>query len=149
MKTTDLPSEVIQRIRELRYDYSIEKHEGPFDWDMHFKYGDVPDPIKSEGQFILLPTDAERIRHISVIRRIDSTEGKSMMLFLMDRWLGTQYPDYKEDNEHFWAGRFAFCERVSELAPALYVATVYHEWYVTPLVNGGWPDGVHKPGWAK
>ena len=124
MKLCDLPAATIVRIRRVRYDSFIEKHEGPWDWDGVFRYGD-PEFLRVENRFdVLLPIDKAQHPNITVVRCTVASDGSSLTLFLKDTtncW-DTRY-------ERFDAGRVAICDRFEH--EDFFVAIFYHAWYMT------------------
>lgn len=122
MKLADLPTEVVARIQSLNYDRILEKHEGPWRWADEFRYG-KPEILLLDGRDVLLPIEQEQHPHITLLRSIVSSDGRTLTLFLKD----TTYTGGSEDD---WldAGRLAICERLPETD--IYVATVYHEWFI-------------------
>jgi hypothetical protein len=124
MKLSDLTDETITRIRRVRYDSFIEKHEGPWDWDGVFRCGD-PDVLRVEDRFdVLLPIDKAQHPNITVVRCTAASDGSTLTLFLKDT---TNYLDTR--HERFDAGRVAICDRFEN--ENFFVAIFYHVWYMT------------------
>jgi hypothetical protein len=123
MKLSDLPPETIERIKQVRYDRFLEKHEGPFDWEGELKWG-TPDFMTIEGRDVLLPIDQDQHPNISVLRAIPSSDGNTLTLFLKDTtWLEGDDPFYQ-----MLAGRVAICDKLP--GEDFFLAVFYHEWYV-------------------
>ena len=125
MRFAALPQEIIDALREWRWDRIIEKHEGPWDWQWQIDHGDC-EFIEHEGISLLLPLDAERRAHVEILRFLPSAGGSSITLFLKDltgfgKW-------FSAENEMFYAGYLAVCDRFP--GQDFYVAVVYHEWFM-------------------
>jgi hypothetical protein len=118
MKFADLSPEIVERIKTLRYDNFIEKHEGPESWEADLRYGN-PEFIEFDGRHVLLPVDGENLPNISLLRLIVSEDGNTLTLFLKDT-------SYYDDN--FFSGRLAICEKMR--GTDFYIAIVYHEWFI-------------------
>jgi hypothetical protein len=123
MKLADLPAETRERIRRLRYDRIIEKHEGPEKWSW------VVDDYKTdflviEGRHVLLPLPGNHLRNITVLRCIPSADGQSLTLFLKDTTL-VDDPQW----ESLMAGFIAICDKFPR--EEFYIAIVYHEWFIS------------------
>jgi hypothetical protein len=83
MRLDDLPSEVIESIKLLRYDRILEKHEGPERWESVLEFYD-PEIIHIDGRNILLPVGREQHPNITVLRTIVSQDERTLTLFLKD-----------------------------------------------------------------
>jgi hypothetical protein len=118
MKLSDLSPEALDRIRTVRWDRIIEKHEGPEDWDSVFKYYE-PEFMMIEGRSVLLPVEKSHHSNITILRSIWSADGKSLTVFLKD----TTY-----DDDHFFCGYMAVCDKVA--GDDFFLAVLYHEWFV-------------------
>jgi hypothetical protein len=123
MKLANLPAETRERIRQLRYDRIIEKHEGPEKWSW------VVDDFKTdflviEGRHVLLPVPEKRLRNLTVLRCIPSADGQSLTLFLKDTTF-VEGPEW----ESLLAGFIAICDKLP--GEEFFVAIVYHEWYIS------------------
>jgi len=117
MKLADLSAESRQRISAVRFDWIVEKHEGPWSW------GSWLDPMEPEfltldGYEVLLPVEQDHHPNITPLRVIPSADGQTLTIFLTD----TTY-----ESEMF-AGYLAVCEKVP--GEDWYLALVYHEWFV-------------------
>jgi hypothetical protein len=124
MKLSDLSPETRARIGKVRYDSFFEKHEGPWDWDGDFRYGN-PEFLRIEDRYeVLLPVDQEAHRNLTVLRCHVSDDASCLTLFLKDTSYVTD-PKF----EKFETGRLAVCDRFP--GEAFYVAIVYHEWFIT------------------
>ncbi|MBI5670385.1 MAG: hypothetical protein HZC41_20520 [Chloroflexi bacterium] len=121
MKLADLSPEVIEKIKTLRYDRILEKHEGPWKWASVLEYYD-PELMLIDSRYVLLPLEREQHPNISVLRSIVSADGNTLTLFLKDT---TYYPEYESEMD---TGRLAICEKLA--GADFYITTVYHEWFV-------------------
>lgn len=79
MKIADLSAETIEKIKLVRWDRIIEKHEGPEDWESVFRYEQL-EFLEVEGYPILLPVNKSHHSHISILRCIWSAEKNSVTL---------------------------------------------------------------------
>jgi hypothetical protein len=122
MKLADSSPEVIEKIKNLRYDQILEKHEGPWDWASEFKYGD-PEFLMVQDWAVLLPIHQEHHSNISVLRTVMSENSGTLTLFLKDMTYVSD-PEW----ENFEAGRVAICEKMP--GENFYVALLYHEWFI-------------------
>jgi hypothetical protein len=66
MKLADLTSETLAKIKTVRWDRIIEKHEGPENWESVLRYYD-PEFMMVEGQAVLLPVDKSQHPNIHII----------------------------------------------------------------------------------
>ena len=118
----DLSAEALNKIRGYDYDCIIEKHEGPEDWSVTLTTY-RPEFLMIAGLPVLLPIEQKRHQNITVLRSIVSQGGDSLTVFLKDT---THYPD--PEDELFWTGRIAVCDRVP--GEEFFLAIVFHEWFV-------------------
>ncbi len=118
MKLTQLSETVLSKIKKVRWDRIIEKHEGPEDWASVLRYSS-PEFMEIEGRWVLLPVDCSSHDKITILRTIWSENGNSVTLFLKD----TTYED-----DPFFSGFLAVCDRF--LGEDFYLAVVYHEWFI-------------------
>ena len=118
MKLSDLTSEQLDKLFSYRYDWIVEKHEGPWDWEGMLKYQN-PDFLVIEGYDVLLPLDKKHHPNISILRCIVSKNEDVLTIFLKDT---TYYSGID-------TGFLAVCERVP--GEPWFLTTVYHEWYLT------------------
>ncbi len=118
MKLADLSAETLEKIKSVRWDRIIEKHEGPEDWESVLRY-EEPEFLEVEGYAILLPVDKSHHPNISILRSIWSVDNKSVTLFLSD----TTYED-----DPFFSGFIAVCDRPKD--EEFFLAILYHEWFV-------------------
>jgi hypothetical protein len=118
MKVADLSNETLAKIKTVRWDRIIEKHEGPDTWESEFRYGE-PEFIEIEGRWVLLPVEASRHQNITILRTIWSADGNSLTLFLKD----TTFEDH-------WSasGYMAVCDRPK--GELFFLAVLYHEWFI-------------------
>ena len=123
MKAADLSPDCVAKLKPIRFDRFVEKHEGPFDWDMVFRYYD-PEFMEILEQPFLLPIERSQHENITILWAFRSEDGNYLTVFLKDRTF------YKEPIfDELYVGYFAICKRVDDF----YLAIVYHEWYVTEL----------------
>ncbi|BAZ31008.1 hypothetical protein NIES4074_34780 [Cylindrospermum sp. NIES-4074] len=126
MKILDLSTETLEKIKLVRWDRIIEKHEGPASWESVLRYAE-PEFIEVEGKSVLLPVDKSHHPNISILRSIWSADDKSLTLFLSDTTF---------DDDPFFSGFMAVCDRVSAdlSVPApdqkFFLAILYHEWFI-------------------
>lgn len=129
MQFADVSPEALEKIKSYRFDRFIEKHEGPERWDWFLKFYDL-EFLDVEGYPVLLPVPREHHPNITILRCIVGDGGRSLTIFLKD----TTYVDRPED-ELFWAGRLAVCDKVP--GEAFYIAIVYHEWFMVDFPAEG------------
>ena len=122
MKFAELSPVLIEKIKAMRYDHILEKHEGPWDWKYLVESGEL-EFIAVCGYHILLPVYEETRQNITAVRCIVSQDTKVLTLFLKDM---TYIPSPRE--EMFYCGRLAICEQMP--GERFYIATVYHEWFI-------------------
>ena len=89
MKLADLSKATIERIKSVRYDRILEKHEEPWDWESVLRWYE-PEFLTIEGHFVLLPLDQEQHPNITILRTIVSQDGNTLTIFLKDT---THYGD--------------------------------------------------------
>jgi len=118
MKVADLSNETLAKIKTVRWDRIIEKHEGPETWESEFRYGE-PEFIEIEGRWVLLPVDASSHQNITILRAIWSADGNSLTLFLKDTTF---------DDDMFVSGYMAVCDRPK--GEQFFLAVLYHEWFI-------------------
>jgi hypothetical protein len=117
MKLSDLSPAVRERLKAMRYDRIIEKHEGPWSWDGVLKYED-PDFLLLHDHWVLLPVSRAQHPQITLLRCIESADGQTLTLFLKD----TTY------DQGVVAGRVAVCDKFPDAE--FFVAVLYHEWFI-------------------
>lgn len=122
MKLADLSTEAIEKIKKVRYDCILQKHEGPEDWLSTLKYY-APEFMEIQGYPVLLPVEGSNHPNITILRSNISQDEQVLTVFFKDTtYLHT--PDF----EMFEAGFMAVCEKMP--AESFYIATVYHEWFI-------------------
>ena len=126
LTVADLSAEAIGKIRAFQWDRIIEKHEGPESWASVLDIYD-PEFLTIAGLPVLLPIEQKRHPNITILRSIVSRDADSLTVFLKDT---THYPDLED--ELFWTGRMAVCDRVP--GENFFLAIVFHEWFV---IDGG------------
>jgi hypothetical protein len=119
MKLADLSQETLEKIKTVRWDRIIEKHEGPEDWESVLRWYE-PEFLSIDDRPVLLPVERDHHPNITILRSIWSADGNVLTLFLKDT---THYGD-----DPFSAGFMAVCEKVA--GEAFFLATVYHEWFI-------------------
>ena len=118
MKLSDLSTESLEKIKLVKWDRIIEKHEGPERWVSILRYME-PEFIEVDGYSILLPVDKSHHPNISILRSIWSVDHNSVTLFLSD----TTYED-----DPFFAGFVTVCDRLKD--EEFFLAILYHEWFI-------------------
>jgi hypothetical protein len=118
MKLTDLSSATIEKIKSVRWDRIIEKHEGPENWKSVLQYYE-PEFMTVDDHSVLLPIEQSHHPNITILRSILSADGNSLTLFLTDKTY---------DDDPFFCGYMAVCDRVS--GENFFLAILYHEWFV-------------------
>ena len=133
LHVADLPASERAWLLAQRYDRSLEKHEGPWDWEDQVEPEpyEVPerggvrrtvqpvaaDFVRVADRHVLLPVSADCHVHLRVLRVIEGDGGASLVLFMTD----TTY------DEGAGAGRLAVCDRAPDAD--WYLCHVWHEWY--------------------
>jgi hypothetical protein len=118
MNLSDLSPETINKIKSVRWDRIIEKHEGPESWESVLRY-EEPDFMEIEGRAVLLPVSLSHHPNITILRSIWSADGKLLTLFLTDTTF---------DDDPFFDGFMAVCDKV--MGEDFFLAILYHEWFV-------------------
>jgi hypothetical protein len=118
MQLSELSLETLEKIKSVRWDRIIEKHEGPERWSSVLEYYE-PEFLTIEGRSVLLPVEKSHHPNMTILRTIFSQDGKALTLFLKD----TTYDDH-------WSasGFMAVCEKVG--GEEFFLATLYHEWFI-------------------
>jgi hypothetical protein len=117
LKVADLTPEQIEKIKQVRYDYFYEKHEGPFryssvfEWDYHYQ-----DFIEMGGHPIFLPIQKEQAPNIKLQRIIPSADGRKQIIYFLDTTWSSQGDDM-----------VAICEQMP--GEVYYIATFLHVRY--------------------
>ena len=119
MKLSDLSQETLEKIKSVRWDRIIEKHEGPEDWESVLRWQE-PEFLIIEGHPVLLPVEKSHHANITILRTIASFDGNSLTIFLKDT---TFYGD-----DPFSAGYMAVCDRVAD--EGFFLTILYHEWFI-------------------
>ncbi len=112
-----LSPEQREKLCAYRYDWFVEKHEGPWDWEGMLRF-QHPEFLSVEGYDVLLPLDITHHPNITILRCFPSRDEDVLTVFLKDT---THYSGVD-------AGFLAICERVRD--EHWYVTIVYHEWYL-------------------
>ena len=81
MKVSDIPSAVRQRIATRRFDWLIEKHEGPWPWD-HWLRDDELEFVRVNNFDVLLPLEREQQANVTVLRWIVGDGDHTLTVFL-------------------------------------------------------------------
>ena len=124
MKLSDLAEETINKIKSVRWDRIIEKHEGPESWESVLRYSE-PELIEIDGRWVLLPVDRSHHENLTILRSIWSADGLSVTLFLKD---------VTYDDDPFFSGFMAVGDRLE--GEELWLTILYHEWFVIDPVPG-------------
>lgn len=142
MSIDDLSNEVIEKIRNSRFDRIVEKHEGPFDWGWLLPAekeettdrlaGLFPnhDPVAETAEFFpvgdfyaLFPIGRGQHPNLTILHYFLSEDQQKLVVYLKN----TTYYDDK-----FSSGYMAICDRFA--GKPFYVATLYHEWFIIDYV---------------
>ena len=126
MKLSDLSAESLAKVKTVRFDQIVEKHEGPERWKSYLRSYDL-DFIEVEGQPVLLPVDRKQHSNIIIRRAIFSADGQTLTLFLTDT-------TYFSGDELIFAGYLAVCDKLP--GEEFFLAIVYHEWFATEYYEG-------------
>jgi hypothetical protein len=120
MKLADLDPKIIQEIKSRRFDWFVEKHEGPWLWEYFLKHCEI---IEINGHQVLLPAHIENHPNIKVLRCLESSDGQTLTIFLKDT-------TYVTDPDREWAeaGFMAVCDKFK--GQDFFIATHYHECYL-------------------
>lgn len=118
MKISEISTETLEKIKSVRWDRIIEKHEDPESWSSVFRY-EEPEFLSVEECSILLPIDKSHHPNINIIRCIWSADNNSVTVFLSD----TTYED-----DPFFSGFMAVCDRLKN--EEFFLAVLYHEWFI-------------------
>ncbi|MGH2607658.1 MAG: hypothetical protein ACRDHF_01100 [Tepidiformaceae bacterium] len=124
MALSDIRPETLELLRAWRYDRTIEKHEGPESWRSYLEH-EEPAELIVNGRRMLIPVWWDERGEIIVLRWLVSQDESSITVFFKDMTLGKHYP---ADQEMFWAGFLAVCDRIP--GDDVYAAVVYHEWFI-------------------
>lgn len=117
MKIADISPETQRRIGPIRFDWFVEKHEGPWDWQSFIESG-LASFFRIDGYDVLLPVEEDHHPNITVVRCIASEDRNVLTIFLTDTTYFTE----------MFSGYFAVCEKVP--GEEWYLALLYHEWFV-------------------
>jgi hypothetical protein len=118
MQLSELSLETLEKIKSVRWDRIIEKHEGPERWSSVLEYYE-PEFLTIEGRSVLLPVEKSHHPNMTILRTIFSQDGNTLTLFLKD----TTY-----DDDWSISGFMAVCEKVA--GEEFFLATLYHEWFI-------------------
>ena len=122
MKISDLSAETLEKIKSIRYDQILEKHEGPENWASKFRFGD-PEFMTVQDKAVLLPIERSHHSNVTILRTVMSEDGKVLMIYLKD----TTFSGNSELDD-FFAGRIAICEKMPD--EEFFIATIYHESFI-------------------
>jgi hypothetical protein len=120
MKLADLSQETLEKIKTVRWDRIIEKHEGPWCWDSVLEYHN-PEFLMIDERPVLLPVDRNQHPNIAILRTIWGADNRSLTLFLRDT-------TYCDDEDPYEDGYIAVCDRMA--GEGFFLAILYHEWFV-------------------
>ena len=118
MRVADLPPELLEKLKALRYDRIYEKHEGPESWKYPLEH-DWVEFMQMSGYDILLPIEKKHYPNITPLRVIPSADGRILTIFFKDTTFG---------HDLFDAGFLAICEKMP--GQSFFIAIVYHEWFI-------------------
>lgn len=116
MNLADLSEATLEKIKSVRWDSILEKHEGPETWEAVLRYSQ-PEFLSVGEHHVLLPIDVKHHSNVTILRHILSVDGCSLTLFLQDTTYGQDWDD---------SGFLAVCDRLENF----FIAIVYHEWFV-------------------
>jgi hypothetical protein len=122
MRISELSPELIAQISARRYDFIVEKHEGPWQWASVLEY-EEPEFLQIGTHWVLLPIGHEHHPNIAILRVIESADGNSLTIFLKDTTFVEQ-----PAREFFDAGFLAFCDKIP--GANFFLCVVYHEWFL-------------------
>ncbi|WP_232285814.1 hypothetical protein [Crocosphaera chwakensis] len=71
-----MPETTLSKIKTVRWDRIIEKHEGPEDWASVFRYSE-PEFMQIEGRWVLLHVDSSSHDNITILRTIWSEDSNT------------------------------------------------------------------------
>ena len=139
----DIPSELLDKIKKLRLDRFIEKHEGPWEWESFLKYDDaclvhLKAGSRAYQYTVLMPFAA---RHKATFEEVLCTESSDMLtLFFVCPSLAGM--EGEKDNRR-WSSFCAICREVPAYGlfedTTLYVAILLHEVYLSePEMGDNW-----------
>ena len=117
MHIGEISEDTLNKIKPMRFDLFIEKHEGPFEWSSFLKYYDI-DFFDINDFNVLLPLDKSRHANIKIRRCIVSEDQQTLTVFLTDSTFESNPYD----------GYVAICDKV--IGEVFYLTVFYHEWYV-------------------
>ena len=118
MQLSELSLETLEKIKSVRWDRIIEKHEGPERWSSVLEYYE-PEFLTIEGRSVLLPVEKSHHPNMTILRTIFSQDGNALTLFLKD---------ITYDDDWSASGFMAVCEKVA--GEEFFLATLYHEWFI-------------------
>jgi hypothetical protein len=136
MLINDLSEETLERIGKMRYDWIVEKHEGPEIWNlrqnnseleeiikryqaMGLEYDPPAEFLKIGDNFALLPISQKNHANITILHYFLSQDEQKLVVYLKD----TTY-----DATAFGAGFVAICDKFPN--QKFFTATLYHEWFI-------------------
>jgi hypothetical protein len=125
MRVSDLSPAGSARLRQVRVDMIVGKHEGPESWDgWRLQAGAQGCKVITLGGFdVLLPVPQTHHIAIALVRAPAlSSDGRTLTLFLVDRTYG---------RDDFFAGRIAICFKLETLS----IAADYHEIFLDATTN--------------
>ena len=127
MKFAELSAEMLEKLKNLRFDRIYEKHEGPWKWEYRLKHDEL-EFIEMTGYYVLLPIEKQHHSNITPLRVIPSADRKTLTIFFQDTTFS---------HDSFDSGFLAICEKMP--GADFFIATVYHEWFIVEnaLFNEG------------
>jgi hypothetical protein len=137
---SDIPTEILNTIKKLRYDRILEKHEGPWTWESALKYDNAcivhfKDKNETFVEFtVLMPFPEHHKAQIKMVLCADAEHEEVKTIFFTCPSLAGY--DETETNLQ-WCGFCAVCREVSipgagwfENAAPFYVTVLLHETFL-------------------
>lgn len=106
-----LSEQTKEKIAQYRYDYFVEKHEGPWSWADALEYERLCF-IMVDNQFVLLPLPSENASNITVLQYYYSEDKNRLIVHLQDTtWYDSDFEAYlciaeRVEGEDFYLCRF-------------------------------------------
>jgi hypothetical protein len=136
MRIDELSEETLNKMKPMRYDRIVEKHEGPFTWKYLLKESEPddffpetdpplepnfykPEFVEIHQKWVLLPVGRGHHKNITFLHYFFSKDDKKLVVYLKD----TTY-----DDDTFSSGFIAICDWVEP--EKFFFTTLYHEWFI-------------------
>ncbi|MGB0931860.1 MAG: hypothetical protein ACPGVB_13845 [Chitinophagales bacterium] len=111
-----LSEETKEKISQYRYDYFVEKHEGPWSWADALEYERLCF-ILVDNQFVLLPLPSENASNITILQHYYSENRTRLIVHLQDTtWYDSNHEAY-----------LCIAEQIE--GEDFYLCTLYHTYY--------------------